>query len=83
MEEHRISQALADRLAASFATNPDALQGIIDTMPKQTLLTDSLTPGAIPERFKGKSFQQLFESGDLEEIRTNYPDYYNQLKPQL
>lgn len=83
LADRRITNALADKLRKTFADRPDSLADLIASMPVQSLVTDKIDKLAdIPERFRGKSFEELFEAGLLEEVRTNYPDLYNQLKPQ-
>ena len=49
-------------------------------MPAQGLLTDRLKASDVPERYKGKTYNDLYLTGELEEIRKDYPELYARLK---
>lgn len=84
IKERKLTKDLADELEKTFAGNPDGLQALVDKMQPQQLVTDKLSDGKIPadlpEKYRGKSLSDLYVSGDLADLKTNYPDYYNQLK---
>lgn len=82
LSERRITKELADKLKADYAGNPEALESLVAAMPKQTIVTPqggSLV-AEIPEKYRGKTFRDLYLSGELAEVKHNYPDLYNQLK---
>ncbi len=81
LADHKINAAMADKLRADYATNPDGLELLVAAMPQQTTITDRLNVINIPEKYKGKSWQELYMiEGALEDIRKNFPTYYQQLK---
>ena len=78
MDEGKLTKELADKLGKDYESNPEGLQELVASMPKQTTITENL--GDIPEKFKGKTFQDLYVSGVWEEVKTKYPDYAATLK---
>lgn len=83
MSEHKLTKELADNLEKDYAGNSDALKKLVDSMTPQTRITnskDEKTPTDLPEKFRGKSFNDLYVSGQLEELKADYPDYYETLK---
>jgi hypothetical protein len=83
MSERKLTKALADNLEKDYAGNPNGLQQLVDSMQPQMMVTkqtDSKTPGDLPEKYRGKSFNDLYLSGDLEALKADYPDYYETLK---
>lgn len=79
VEERKISPALAEQLKEDYKDNPCGLKNLIDKMPVQSLLTDKLSQD-VPEQFKGKTYRDLYLSGDLEEVKRDYPALYEKLK---
>ena len=49
-------------------------------MQPQTTITDKLGDAKVPAQYEGKTWQDLYCSGELEVIKTKYPEYYEQLK---
>ena len=80
LADHKLTKQMAERLKADYKDNADGLKALVDAMPKQTLLTDRKTSGEVPEKYAGKSFHDLFVSGELAEVKKLYPDYYETLK---
>lgn len=82
LSEHRMTQQLSEQLKVDYANNPEGLQKLVDAMPQQTTITSQLEV-EMPEKYQGKTFRELYMSGELEEIKENYPELYNQLKEEL
>lgn len=83
MTEHKLTKELADNLEKDYAGNPDALKKLVDSIAPQTRVAnpkDAKTPTDLPEKFRGKSFNDLYVSGQLDELKADYPDYYETLK---
>jgi hypothetical protein len=83
MNERKLTRELADNLEKDYAGNPDGLKKLVDAMQPQQLVSktkDEKTPSDLPDKFRGKSFNDLYLSGDLEELKTDFPDYYETLK---
>lgn len=81
LSEHRMTQQLADQLKVDYALNPDGLQTLVDAMPQQATLVSQLDP-EVPEKYQGKTFEDLYMSGELEEVKEKYPELYNKLKQE-
>lgn len=80
MDAHKLTKELADKLKEDYATNPDGLKALVDAMPAQKTITGNLSD-EIPEKFKGKTYHDLYVSGDWEELKTKFPEYAKTLKP--
>ena len=66
-------------LAEQYAGNPEGLQKVVDVMPAYQGITDALNTsvgGELPEKFKGKTYDDLHTSGDLGELKAKHPDTY-------
>ena len=84
VKDRKITNDLSAKLAKDYAINPQGLKDLVDGMQPQTMVTSqtgkSGVPTDLPEKFKGKSFSDLYISGDLAELKADFPDYYNKLK---
>jgi len=81
LDAHKLSKELADKLEKDYAGNPAGLKALVDAMTGQTRVTGETAGGAgIPEKYSGKSFKDLYVSGELADVKKNYPDLYEQLK---
>lgn len=81
--DRKITKELSATLEKDYAQNPEGLQALVNAMPAQSLVADGKggnIPTDLPEKFKGKSFDDLYVSGELEELKANFPDYYVTLK---
>lgn len=79
-DEGKLTNELAAELEVSYKDNPDGLKNLVAKMPKQTRVTGE-TPdlSAIPEKYRGKTFQDLYKSGELANLKAECPEYYKQL----
>lgn len=68
-------------LADLFASNPAGLKKLIDCLQPQTLITDQLGDKDA-SAFAGKKWDDLYASDDLEAVRTQFPDLYEQLRKE-
>lgn len=82
MDERRLAKAVADQLALQYADNPAGLEALVAAMPAQQIITAQLHAGEIPERFRGKTYDQMYLSGELESLKAECPDYFQKLKTQ-
>jgi hypothetical protein len=81
MDSHKLTKELSDKLERDYVGKPAELKALVDAMPAQRRVTggdNSIT--GVPEKYAGKSFNDLYLSGDLADVKKNYPDLYNQLK---
>lgn len=82
MKARKLTKEVADQLAKDYSGSPEQLQSLVDAMPAQQLVTDHKGED-IPERYKGRTYNDLYVSGELEEVKTKYPAYYETLKGNL
>ena len=71
---------LADKLGRDYADSPEALEELIGAMPVQAVASEHIED--VPEELKGKTYRDLYMSGELEEAAKKYPDYVKSLKEQ-
>lgn len=76
--ERRLTQELADKLGRDYADSPETLEELIGAMPVQAVASEHTED--VPEELKGKTYRDLYLSGELEDVKKNYPDYYRHLK---
>ena len=76
----KITKELFEQLKADYAEKPQELRALVAKMPVQELLSDKLKAGNIPEHLQGKTFQDLYISGDLEQVRRDFPELYEKLR---
>lgn len=82
LDEGRITKELSAKLEVDYQENPDGLKELVASMPKQVRVTgdDKLDLSAIPEKYRGKTYQDLYISGELASLKAECPEYYEQLK---
>ncbi|MFV0313269.1 MAG: phage protease [Dysgonomonas sp.] len=80
-DEGRLTKELADELGVTYKENPEGLKNLVAKMPKQTRVTGKETEdlSGIPEKYRGKTKQELFVSGQLESLKAECPEYFEQL----
>lgn len=82
LTDRKLTKEISDKLEKQYAGKPAELKDLVDAMPAQQLVT--ATPGELsanfPEKYKGKSYHDLYVSGELEALKADYPDYYETLK---
>lgn len=79
VSDRKLTRLMADKLKTAYGDDPGGLKALLDTMPVMTGIHDNLSD-ELPEKYRGKTFRELYISGDLADIQENYPEYYKQLK---
>ena len=79
MTNKKLTKDLSDKLRATYKDNPAGVKDLIDGMHAQQIVS-STEGDEIPEKYKGKSFNDLYLSGDLADVKKNYPEYFKTLK---
>lgn len=82
LADHKLTKELADALKADYATNPEGLEKLVAAMPKQATVASQLKAGEVPEKYAGKSYHDLYASGELERVKKEYPDLYAKLRKE-
>lgn len=82
LEAGKITVVVKKQLAADYEHKPTDLKNLLANMPGQRTVTGQLTAGAegLPEKFQGKSYRDLYLSGDLESLKSDFPAYFEELK---
>jgi len=79
MTDKKLTKDLADKLRKTYQDNPAGLKDLVDAMPAQQVI-ETKEGDEVPEKYRGKSFNDLYLSGDLSDVKENYPDFYKTLK---
>lgn len=79
LADHKINQAMADKLKADYKSNIAGLQALVDAMPVQSTITSQMKT-VVPDKYVGKTWDDLYMSGDLADVKKNYPDLYHELE---
>lgn len=79
-----LQKPLRDQLAEDYKSNPDGLEKVLGGMKAYTPVTPNLRDskqeaGELPEKYKGKTYDDLFMNGSIPDLRDNYPSVYKQL----
>lgn len=79
--EGKLTNELAAKLEVDYKENPEGLKALVATLPKQTRVTGTETTdlSGVPEKYRGKTWKELYMSGQLESLKAECPDYYEQL----
>lgn len=81
LADGKMYPAMAEHLKKHYAEQPEALAELVATMPKQVNVKD-LVGEQLPAELVGKSYNDLFISGDLERVKKEYPNYYKKLEEE-
>lgn len=80
MSDNKLTKQMSEKLAVSYAKNPDGLKDLVDAMPAQVRVTSEGEQNVdVPAEYAGKSFQDLYLTGELEALKVKYPKYYEKL----
>lgn len=78
LADRKLTSQMAGKLKTDYADNPNGLQELVDAMPAQTVIADKHVD--VPAKYQGKSWRDLYATGELEDVKKNYPELYEQLK---
>ncbi|MDL1913043.1 MAG: hypothetical protein FDW93_00735 [Bergeyella sp.] len=81
LKEKKLTVALAESLKKDYKTNPEGLEALIENMPVQYSAVGQLRRD-IPEKYRGKTYRDLYVSGELEEVKEHFPALFESLKKQ-
>lgn len=73
----KLTVQIAERLRADYAGKVEELRALIDAMPAQVSVANQSRE--MPEKYAGKSWKELWESGLTEELKRDYPDLYEKM----
>lgn len=79
--EGKLTNELAAKLEVDYKENPEGLKALVATLPKQTRVTGTETTdlSGVPEKYRGKTKEDLYLSGELENLKAECPAYFEQL----
>lgn len=80
--DKKLTKDLADKLVIDYAENPTGLKSLIDAMPAQISVVNSLADKGSAGDFEGKGWDDLYASNELEKVRTKFPDLYEKLRKE-
>jgi hypothetical protein len=77
LADKKLTVELKTKLAADYATNPTGLQALVDAMPAHVSVAEKLKGAAAD--LKGKTWDELFASGELAALKASDPVKYAEL----
>ncbi len=77
--DKKLTNKLATTLGKQFAADPEGLQNLLDDMTAQTSVMEIIGDENLGD-FAGKSYDDLYVSGDLENIQKKFPAYFEKIK---
>ncbi|RQO37942.1 hypothetical protein DBR39_13725 [Chryseobacterium sp. KBW03] len=80
--DKKLTNEMAKALSTSFAENPKGLKDLIDATPAQVSVTENKDKAEEQKKYEGKSWDDLYSSDKLEDVRKNFPDLYTKLKDE-
>lgn len=80
--DKKLTNELAASLKKNFAENPDGLKDLIDKMPAQVSVTDEIKNKDGHEKYNGKTWDDLYQSDEIETVRKQFPDLYDKLRDE-
>lgn len=79
--DKKLTNELAKNLSVTYAENPSGLKDLIDLMPAQISVIDKIKDGDVtPEKYTGKTWDDLYSSDEIETVRQKFPDLYEKLR---
>lgn len=80
IDEGKITKELSAQLEKDYKDNPDGLKALVATMQPQFRVTGKTADlSGIPEKYRGKTKEELYVSGQLESLKAECPEYYEKL----
>lgn len=73
----KLTVQMKERLEQDYEGKADELKALIDAMPAQVSVASATSE--IPERYSGKSWQELWKAGLTEEMKRECPDLYERM----
>ncbi|WP_306353700.1 hypothetical protein [Flavobacterium sp. '19STA2R22 D10 B1'] len=80
--DKKVTNEMATKLKEDYATNPKGLKDLLDIIPSQTSVVDTLKDLSAADEFVGKKWDDLYASNQLEMVRQKFPDLYEKLKQE-
>lgn len=80
--DQKINKAMADKFTVDYAGKPDALKDLLDNMPKYQPIVDNLKDGDQNDEFKGKTWDELHQSGKLKDLKDKDLNRFKELYKQ-
>jgi hypothetical protein len=80
LADKKLTKEVSDKLNVSFGDNPTGLKDLLDAMPAQVSVIDSLGDKTLSADLEGKSWDDLYACDKLENVRKQFPDLYEKLR---
>lgn len=81
----KFTKEASEKLKVGYAEKPEDLKDLIDAMPAQVKVADDNSKGDFSDlaaKVAGKTYHELFVSGDLEAVKNNLPDLFEKLQTE-
>lgn len=76
LKEGRTTVELNATLKNDYKANPTGLKTVLAALKQYQPITDKIENGDKKAKYDGKTYDELHNSGELEDVRANYPETY-------
>lgn len=85
LADGKVTKEMSEKLKQHYADNPDGLEALVATMPRQTIITPKggAAVNGVPEKWRGKTWRELYTTNQLGALKAECPEYYEQLKKEI
>lgn len=77
--DKKLTEEMAVKLSAKYETDPEGLKDLIDTMPAQVSVVETIETADLGD-LKDKDWDTLYREGKLGELKEKHPDLYDKMK---
>lgn len=78
-ESKKLTEEMANKLSEKYATDPEGLKDLIDTMPTQISVVETINTPDLGD-WENKDWDSLYREGKLGELKEKYPELYDKKK---
>lgn len=79
--DKKLTEEMANKLSEKYATDPEGLKDLIDTMPAQVSVVENIQEQDLGD-LADKDWDTLFREGKLGLLKERFPDLYEKMKDE-
>lgn len=79
--DKKLTEEMANKLSEKYATDPEGLKDLIDTMPAQVSVVDNIQEQDLGD-LADKDWDTLFREGKLGLLKDKFPDLYEKMRDE-
>lgn len=79
--DKKLTEEMAVKLSEKYATDPEGLKDLIDTMPAQVSVVENIQEQDLGD-LAGKDWDTLYREGKLPTLQAKFPDLYEKMRDE-